>query len=127
MHFSTMKKKIKLSISIIIFDRLTNLYYPNNEKSDLNNSKKTQYFYLNNDMLAIFDGNYYLYIINITYTNSSLKKIKLNLIKDKYISPKIKDVIYSKVNQNEYLYISLYEEDKKTENVVNEIIYGIII
>ena len=113
-----------------IFNRIIksfNLYYPNNEKSYLHESKKIKYFYLTNDMFGIFDGYYYLYIINISHENSIVKKIKLNWIKDKYISPEIKILIYSKVEHNEYLYISFKAKDKKTKKVINEIIYGKII
>ena len=87
---------------------------------------KIKYFYLTNDMFAIFDGNYYLYIIKLSKENNSVQKIKLDWIKDKYISPEIKALIYIKVEQKENLYISFKAEDKKTKKVINKIVNGII-
>jgi hypothetical protein len=117
------KEKIK---NFYLNNDMFHLYYLNNQKSNLYNSKKIKYFYLTNDMFAIFDGNYYLYIVNLSKENNSVQKIQLNWIKDKYIFPEIKDLIYSKVGQNEYLYISFKAQDKKTENVINLIVNGII-
>ena len=63
----------------------------------------------------------------MTPEDNNVRKINLNWIKDKYASPGIKAIIYYKLEQKEFLYISFKAEDKKTKNEINEIICGIII
>ena len=77
-------------------------------------------------MFAVFDGKYFLYIIDLSTKTHIVQRIELSCIKDKYIEPDIKNIIYYKSNKKEYLYISFVAKDKKTEKNISQIMHGLI-
>lgn len=93
------------------------------EQYDNKNNQKIKYFYLNDNMFAVFDGKYYLYIVNLSTGNNIVKRIELNWFKE-YYNPDIKNIIYCKSDENEYLYLSFMAKNKKTGKIRNQIIYG---
>jgi hypothetical protein len=100
---------------------------PYNEKNEEKNKQEYKYFNLNDNMFAVFDGKYYLYIIDLSSKNHTVQKIELNWIKDKYIDPDIKNMIYYKSDKKEYLTFSFLAKDKKTEKIISQIIHGIML
>ena len=100
-------------------------YESDSEKKEKKNIQK--YFNLNDNMFAVFDGKYYLYIIDLSTKNHLVQRIELNCIKDKYIEPDLKNVIYYKYNKQEYLYFSFIAKDKKAEKNISQIIHGLIL
>ena len=100
---------------------------PYNEKNEEKNKQEYKYFNLNDNMFAVFDRKYYLYIIDLSSKNHIVQKIELNWIKDKYIDPDIKNMIYYKSDKKEYLTFSFLAKDKKTEKIISQIIHGIML
>ena len=88
---------------------------------------KIKYFYLNDNMFAVFDGDCYLYIIDLSINNNDLKKIELKWIKKDYKDMNIKEIKYSKSDKNEYLYIAFQAIQKNANMKVSGIIKGIIL
>ena len=76
-------------------------------------------------MFAIFDGDSYLYIINLK--NNIVRKVKFKWSKKKYTSPDIKNIKYYKLDKIEHLLISFKAEEKNTQKVINQLIHGIIV
>ena len=105
--------------------------YSSNEDDEIYSEKKNKeyrYFYLNDDMFAVFDEKYYLYIINLSAENKIVKRIELKWLKDdKYTDLDIKDIIYYTSDKEEYLLFLLMAKDKKTGKKINQIINGIIL
>ena len=91
------------------------------------NNQEYKYFNLNDNMFAVFDGKYFLYIIDLSSKNHIVQKIELNWIKDKYIDPDIKNMIYYKSDKKEYLTFSFLAKDKKTEKNISQIMHGLIL
>jgi hypothetical protein len=96
--------------------------YDKNIKRD-----KIKYFYLNDNMFAVFDGDCYLYIIDLSINNNDLKKIELKWIKKDYKDMNIIDIKYSKSDKNEYLYIAFQAIRNNANMKVSGIIKGIIL
>ena len=114
------------------------LIYQNKKKKNLlseddesngekKNNQEYKYFNLNDNMFAVFDGKYFLYIIDLSTKTNIVQRIELSCIKDKYIEPDIKNIIYYKSNKKEYLYISFVAKDKKTEKNISQIMHGLIL
>lgn len=103
------------------------LYYQNQIKKNNNKeiSNSFRYFYLNDNMFAIFDKKFYLYIVDLSTKNNIVKKVKLNL-SEEYLNPEIKNIIYSKVGKRECLFISLKAEIEYSNKITNKLIHGII-
>ena len=91
------------------------------------NNQEYKYFNLNDNMFAVFDGKYFLYILDLSTKTHIVQRIELSCIKDKYIEPDIKNIIYYKSNKKEYLYISFVAKDKKTEKNISQIMHGLIL
>ena len=88
---------------------------------------KIKYFYLNDNMFAVFDGDCNLYIIVLSINNNDLKWIELKWIKKDYKDMNIKEIKYSKSDKNEYLYIAFQAIQKNANMKVSGIIKGIIL
>ena len=102
------------------------------EKYDKNiklgeNMKKMKYFYLDDNMFAVFDGDCNLYIIDLFINNNDLRWIELNWIKNDYSDMDIKDIKFSKSGENECLYIAFQAKQKNNESIISRIIKGIIL
>ena len=91
------------------------------------NSNSFKYFFLDDNIFSIFDGKFYLYVINLSNNNNIVRRIKINWIRDEYINLEIKNIIYSKLDKKEYLYISFAYKDKNTKKIINKLILGIIV
>ena len=98
--------------------------YDDKIKQHINQFK---YFYLNDNMFAVYDGNYNIYIIDISVNNNHLRWISLKSKLNDYTEINIKDISYSQLDKNEFLFISFQAKNKKSKIVENKIIHGNII
>ena len=138
-YFNEKNNKIEYIDNIFNYiSKPFSLIYQNKKKKNLlseddetngekKNNQEYKYFNLNDNMFAVFDGKYFLYIIDLSTKTNIVQRIELSCIKDKYIEPDIKNIIYYKSNKKEYLYISFVAKDKKTEKNISQIMHGLIL
>ena len=95
--------------------------FDGNEEEDI--KFKKEYFYLDNNMFGMFDGNF-LFIVDLS-TNDTIKKIEIK--KNEKEEMEINNLCIFNKNGKEYLYITANYFNKENYSCNTKIIHGIII